>query len=62
MREVGGEGRAAREAQAGLGLAARDTILYVHYVDLLMWSPQKLDFPFYDFSLTYCDFLKIQPK
>ena len=26
----------------------KHTILYVHCVDLLMWSPAKLDFPFYD--------------
>ena len=27
-----------------------------------MWSPTKLDFPFYDFSVIYYDFSKIQPK
>ena len=27
----------------------KHAILYVHCVDLLMWSPTKLDFPFYDF-------------
>ena len=31
------------------------TILYIYCVDLLMWSPTKLDFLFYDF-------LKIQRK
>jgi len=37
-------------------------ILYVHCVDLLTWSPTKLDFLFYDFIMIYYDFLKIQPK
>ena len=23
-----------------------------------MWCPKKLDFPFYDFSVIYCDFFK----
>ena len=27
----------------------KHTILYVHCVDLLMWSPTKLDFPFINF-------------
>jgi hypothetical protein len=27
-----------------------------------MWSPTKFDFPFYDFSVIYYDFLKIHPK
>jgi hypothetical protein len=27
-----------------------------------MWSPTKLDFLFYDFSVIYYDFSKIQPK
>jgi hypothetical protein len=27
------------------------TILYVHRVDLLMWSPTELEFLFYDFSI-----------
>jgi hypothetical protein len=35
------------------------TILYVHYVDLLMWSLTKLDFLFYDFSVIYYDFFQI---
>ena len=26
-------------------------ILYVHCVDLLIWSLTQLDFPFYDFSV-----------
>jgi len=34
-------------------------ILYVHYVDLLMLSPAKLEILFYDFSVIYYDFLKI---
>jgi hypothetical protein len=29
------------------------TELYVHCVDLLMWSPIKLYFLFYDFSVIY---------
>ena len=40
----------------------KHTVLYVHCVDLLMWSPTKLDFPFYDFSVIYYDFPKIQRK
>jgi hypothetical protein len=35
------------------------TILYIHCVDLLMWSATKLNFPFYDFSVIYYDFSKI---
>jgi len=34
------------------------TILYVHCVDLLMWSPTKLEFSFYDFSMIYYNFSK----
>jgi hypothetical protein len=37
----------------------KHTILYIHCVDLLMWSPTKLDFPFYDFSVIYYDVSKI---
>jgi hypothetical protein len=37
-------------------------ILYVHCVDLLIGSQTKLDFLFYNFSVIYYDFLKIQPK
>jgi hypothetical protein len=40
----------------------KHTILYIHCVDLLMWSPTKLDFLFYDFSVFYYDFSKIQTK
>jgi hypothetical protein len=40
----------------------KHTILYIHCVDILMWSPTKLDFLFYDFSVIYYDFLKIQTK
>ena len=40
----------------------KHTILYIYCVDLLMWSPTKLDFLFYNFSMIYYDFLKIQPK
>ena len=35
------------------------TILYVHCVDLFIWSPTQLDFLFYDFSVIYYDFLKL---
>ena len=35
------------------------TILYIHCVDLLMRSPIKLDFLFYDFSVIYYNFSKI---
>jgi len=35
-------------------------ILYVQCVDLLMWSPTKLNFSFYVFSMIYNDFSKIQ--
>ena len=37
-------------------------ILYVQCVDLLMWSPTKLNFSFYVFSMIYNDFSKIQLK
>jgi hypothetical protein len=37
-------------------------MLYIYYVDLLMWSPTKLDFLFYDYYVIYYDFLKIQQK
>ena len=40
----------------------KHTVLYIHYVDLLMWSPTKLDFSFYDFSMIYYDFSKIHRK
>ena len=33
---------------------------YIHCVYLLMWSPTKLDFLFYDFFVIYYDFSKIQ--
>ena len=38
------------------------TILYIHCVDLIMWSPTELDFPFYNFSVIYYDCSNIQPK
>ena len=34
-------------------------ILYVHCVDLLIWSLTQLNFPFYDFSVIYYDFSKL---
>jgi hypothetical protein len=37
-------------------------ILYIHCVDLLMWSPTKLNFLFYDFFVIYYDFSKILTK
>ena len=38
----------------------KHTILYVHSVDLLIWSLPKLDFLFYDdFSVIYYDFSKL---
>ena len=37
----------------------KHTILYVHNVDLLIWSPTQLNFSFYDFSVIYYDFLKL---
>ena len=37
-------------------------ILYVQCVDLLLWSLTKLNFSFYDFSMIYNDFSKIQLK
>jgi len=40
----------------------KHTILYVYSIDLLMWSPKNLDFLFYNFSMDYYDFSKIQPK
>jgi hypothetical protein len=33
-------------------------ILYVHFVDLLIWSPIQLDFPFYESMICY-DFSKM---
>jgi hypothetical protein len=35
--------------QCGVKNVLNHTILYVHYVDLLILSPTQLDFPFYDF-------------
>ena len=35
------------------------TILYVHCIDLLIWSLTQLDFPFYDFSVICYDFSKL---
>jgi hypothetical protein len=32
----------------------KHSILYIYCVDILMWSPTKLDFLFYDF---FCDLL-----
>jgi hypothetical protein len=40
----------------------KHTTLYIHCIDLLMRSAKKLDFPFYDFSVIYYNFSKIQPK
>jgi hypothetical protein len=34
-------------------------ILYVHSIDLLIWSPTQLNFSFYDFSVIYYDFSKL---
>ena len=34
-------------------------ILYVHCVDLLIWSLTQLDFLFYDFFVIYYDFSKL---
>jgi hypothetical protein len=36
------------------------SILYVHCVELLIWSPTQFDFSFYDFSVIYYDFSKLQ--
>ena len=43
-------------------IVLKHTVLYINCVDLLMWSPIKLDFLFYDFSMIYYDFSKIHPK
>jgi len=43
-------------------IVLKHIILYVHRVDLLMCSPTKLDFLFYDFSMIYYKFSKIQHK
>ena len=40
----------------------KHTVLYIHCVDLLMWSPIKLDFLFHDFYMIYDDFFKNSPK
>jgi hypothetical protein len=37
----------------------KHTILYVHCVDLLIWSPTQLGFPFYDFSAIFYDISKL---
>jgi hypothetical protein len=37
----------------------KHTILYVHCVDVLIYNPAQLDFPFYDFSAIYYDFSKL---
>ena len=37
----------------------KHTILYIYCVDLLIWILIQLDFPFYDFSVIYYDFLKL---
>jgi hypothetical protein len=38
---------------------SKHTILYVHCVDVLIYNPTQLDFPFYDFSVIYYDFSKL---
>jgi hypothetical protein len=38
---------------------SKHSILYVHYVDLLIWSSTQLDFPFYNYSVFCCDFSKL---
>ena len=38
----------------------KHTILYVHCVDLLIWSLTQLNFLFYDFSVIYYDFSKLR--
>jgi hypothetical protein len=35
------------------------SILYVHCVELLIWSPTQFDFSFYDCSVIYYDFSKL---
>jgi hypothetical protein len=37
----------------------KHAILYVHLVDLLIWSPIQLDFPFYEFFMICYDFSKM---
>jgi hypothetical protein len=34
-------------------------MLYVYCVDVLIYNPTQLDFPFYDFSVIYYDFSKL---
>jgi len=43
-------------------IVLKHTILHVPCVDLLTWSPIKLDFVFYDFFMIYYDFFKISAK
>ena len=43
-------------------LVLKHTILYAHCIDLLMWSPTKLNFYFYNFSVIYYDFFKDSAK
>ena len=35
---------------------------YVHYIDLLMWSPTKFNFSFYNLFMIYYDFSKNSSK
>ena len=43
-------------------IVLKHTILHVPCVDLLTWSPIKLDLVFYDFFVIYYDFFKISAK
>ena len=60
---TGGEGTWAQLRYTGANLnikllRKKHTILYVHSVDLLIWSLTQLDFIFYDFSVIYYDFFQ----
>jgi hypothetical protein len=39
-------------------IVLKHSILYVHWVDLLIWNLTQFDFPFYEFSVIHCDFFK----
>ena len=40
-----------RQNLYSINFVLKYTILYVRCVDILMWSPTKLDFLFYDFVM-----------
>jgi hypothetical protein len=49
-------------SKATVKIVLKHTILYIHYVNILMCSPTKLNFRFYDFCAIYYDFFKYSAK